>query len=42
MVTQTVDIAQNLTRKVPKEELYGLAVDTDVLFSDHNDIHVRH
>jgi hypothetical protein len=35
MFTQTDDITRNLTPKVPKEELYGLAVDTTVLFSDH-------
>ena len=29
------DIQQDLTRQVPKEELYGLAVDTTILFSDH-------
>jgi hypothetical protein len=41
MFIQTVDIAQNLTRKVPKEELYGLAVDTAVLFSDHKGVYGR-
>jgi hypothetical protein len=41
MLTQEVDIAQNLTRKVPKEELYGLTVDTAVLFSDHKGIYRR-
>jgi len=41
MFTQTVDIAQNLTRKAPKEELYGLAVDTAVLFSDHKGVYGR-
>ncbi|MGA2070356.1 MAG: hypothetical protein ABSG97_03330 [Sedimentisphaerales bacterium] len=35
MFTQTIDNEQNLARQVPKEELYGLAVDTTVLFSDH-------
>lgn len=41
MFTQAADIAQNLTRRVPKEELYGLAVDTAVLFSDHKGIYRR-
>ncbi len=41
MFTQTIDIAQNLTRKVPKEKLYGLAVDTAVLFSDHKGVYGR-
>lgn len=41
MFTQTADIAQNLTRNVPKEELYGLAVDTAVLFSDHKGVYKR-
>jgi hypothetical protein len=41
MFNQTVDIDQSLVRKVPKEELYGLAVDTAVLFSDHKGIHRR-
>jgi hypothetical protein len=35
MLNQMIDIQQDLTRQVPKEELYGLAVDTAVLFSDH-------
>jgi hypothetical protein len=41
MDTQTVDIDPSLIRKVPKEELYGLTVDTAVLFSDHKGIHRR-
>ncbi|MGD0571510.1 MAG: hypothetical protein ABSB11_00650 [Sedimentisphaerales bacterium] len=41
MFIQTVDTTQNLARKVPKEELYGLAVDTAVLFSDHKGIYER-
>ena len=35
MSNQVIDIQQDLARQVPKEELYGLAVDTTVLFSDH-------
>ena len=41
MFTQTVDIEENVIRKVPKEELYGLSVDTSVLFSDHKGIYRR-
>jgi hypothetical protein len=41
MLTQTDDIAQDLTRQVPKEELYGLTVDTTVLFSDHKGVYKR-
>jgi hypothetical protein len=41
MVTQKVDIDESLVRIVPKEELYGLAVDTSVLFSDHKGVHRR-
>jgi hypothetical protein len=32
MLNEMFDIQQELTRQVPKEELYGLAVDTAVLF----------
>ena len=35
MSNQIYDMQQDLTRRVPKEELYGLAVDTTILFSDH-------
>ena len=35
MSNQIYDIQQDLARQVPKEELYGLAVDTTILFSDH-------
>ena len=35
MLNQTFDTQQDLARQVPKEELYGLAVDTTALFSDH-------
>ena len=35
MLNEMFDIQQVLARQVPKEELYGLAVDTTVLFSDH-------
>jgi hypothetical protein len=41
MLTQTVDIDENLVRRVPKEELCGLAVDTTILFSDHKGVHRR-
>jgi hypothetical protein len=41
MFTQTVDIEESIIRKVPKEELYGLSVDTSVLFSDHKGIYRR-
>jgi hypothetical protein len=41
MSNQIYDIQQDFTRQVPKEELYGLAVDTAVLFSDHKGIHRR-
>jgi hypothetical protein len=39
MFTETNDIAQNSVSQVPKEELYGLCVDTSVLFSDHKGIY---
>ena len=35
MLNEMFDIQQDLARQVPKEELYGLAVDTTILFSDH-------
>jgi len=35
MSNQIYDIQQDFARQVPKEELYGLAVDTTILFSDH-------
>ena len=35
MSNQIYDIQQDIARQVPKEELYGLAVDTTILFSDH-------
>jgi hypothetical protein len=41
MVTETTDITLNSIRVVPKEELFGLTVDTGVLFSDHKGIHRR-
>jgi hypothetical protein len=41
MITQETDIVQNLTKKASKEELYGLVVDTDVLFSDHKGVYKR-
>ena len=41
MYTQTDDIAQSLIRKVPKEELYGLSVDTAALFSDRKGVYRR-
>ena len=42
MFIQTEDIAQNINSKVHKEELYGLPVDTAVLFSDHKGVYGRH
>ena len=41
MFIETSETKQNLTRKVPTEELYGLPVDTSVLFSDHKGIYKR-
>jgi hypothetical protein len=41
MLIRTEDIAQNITQKVPKEELYGLVVDTASLFSDHKGVYRR-
>jgi hypothetical protein len=41
MITNTTEIKQNLTPKVPAEELYGLPVDTSVLFSDHKGRYTR-
>jgi hypothetical protein len=41
MIAQTNDITQNLTQKVPKEELYGLTADTSLLFSDHKGVYSR-
>jgi hypothetical protein len=38
-ITKPVDTDESLEKKAPKEELYGFAVDTAVLFSDHKDIH---
>jgi hypothetical protein len=35
MSNQIYDIQRYPARQVPKEELYGLAVDTTILFSDH-------
>jgi hypothetical protein len=35
MSNQICDIQQEFARQAPKEELYGLVVDTAVLFSDH-------
>ena len=36
MITPITEIEQNPAQKAPAEELYGLPVDTAVLFSDHN------
>ncbi len=35
MFTQITDDAKDLANKAPTEELYGLSVDTSILFSDH-------
>ncbi len=41
MFTLTSPIKPNLTRNAPVERLYGLPVDTTVLFSDHKGIHSK-
>ncbi len=42
MLTQMTQIKQKPCQKAPVEELYGLPVDTNVLFSDHKGVYKRH